>query len=761
MEDGPEEGYGAAHSGQQTLGRQGAGAAAAAAAALVAAAQGAAGVGMLPLSRAVYAGWHVKSFTSALGWSLSWFPLFYTDTSPSTGSPRGVAWYALDTGMAPNGNFLLSALANAALLTCLVAIIMAGVFALTPLPLRLPALRSAALRWLALLAAGLLAAASFVLGLVARGSGLALASVPGVFAMLVVLFAAVALALLAYLGDAPDLPLRSETRGFGAGVLGVHMLSLALACGLQGANHALPLTITLLVLAWLVTLALVVVRPYTLPAYNILACVSWGARATALTFVVFLARSESELPSRLASLILVWCAIGIHIAALACLLAATLFVAASAVRAATAPHEAVAKSPSTASSRGAILPMLSVLPVARLGMDDQATPSESPGGMGTPQAMAPLEPARQAEEAGGDGDLPRLDLTNIRHSLGDAGVSITARKSEELVEFALQVAPVAPGLFVGSAEASSNRELLEAAGVTNVINVAPMVCANVFEDADDAPFEYWALPLFDDPSQDITSVIYDVIEYVDEIAAEGGACFLHCSQGVSRSIALATAYLMHTLDMDYEPAAAKIKAIRPVADPNAGFVFQLLEWRARVTWQPTAEAPTPTQPALFRLAPQDRGHDPGYIVAKFVYLDDYWAAARSPHGPELPIVLDPRAVYIAFWDTRYTGRAALGRDGRMVLVWHGDKAEPDLASQVGDILLILQRFEHAPSDYRIVTPSATASFATLLRHGGTKANTSISVLVGHDLAVDDDYLPLSSASSSGASVYTYEESSDA
>ena len=49
---------------------------------------------------------------------------------------------------------------------------------------------------------------------------------------------------------------------------------------------------------------------------------------------------------------------------------------------------------------------------------------------------------------------------------------------------------------------------------------------------------------------------------------------VHCSQGVSRSVTLAVAYLMWKLDKGYYEVFEAVKAIRGVASPNIGFGCQ-------------------------------------------------------------------------------------------------------------------------------------------------------------------------------------------
>jgi len=60
--------------------------------------------------------------------------------------------------------------------------------------------------------------------------------------------------------------------------------------------------------------------------------------------------------------------------------------------------------------------------------------------------------------------------------------------------------------------------------------------------------------------------------------------FVHCSQGVSRSVTLVIAYLMWRDGHTFEQAFAAVKAARGVANPNIGFVCQV---RARLRLAPS------------------------------------------------------------------------------------------------------------------------------------------------------------------------------
>jgi len=54
---------------------------------------------------------------------------------------------------------------------------------------------------------------------------------------------------------------------------------------------------------------------------------------------------------------------------------------------------------------------------------------------------------------------------------------------------------------------------------------------------------------------------------------------VHCAAGVSRSASLVTAFLMKYKSLTKEDALSHVKAIRPIVNPNPGFLRQLLQYQ--------------------------------------------------------------------------------------------------------------------------------------------------------------------------------------
>ncbi|XP_075761072.1 dual specificity protein phosphatase 12 isoform X2 [Pelodiscus sinensis] len=127
--------------------------------------------------------------------------------------------------------------------------------------------------------------------------------------------------------------------------------------------------------------------------------------------------------------------------------------------------------------------------------------------------------------------------------------------------------PVLPGLFVGGAAAGVGA--LRAAGVGALLSVdaeAPPPLAGI---------RALHIPARDEPGADLLSHLDSCAAFLSAARAGGGAALVRCHAGVSRSIALVTAYLMKTNNLTFEEAYAKIKAIKPDAKMNEGFEWQL------------------------------------------------------------------------------------------------------------------------------------------------------------------------------------------
>ncbi|KAG7397966.1 Protein-tyrosine-phosphatase mkp1 [Phytophthora boehmeriae] len=207
----------------------------------------------------------------------------------------------------------------------------------------------------------------------------------------------------------------------------------------------------------------------------------------------------------------------------------------------------------------------------------------------------------------------------------------SVRKSRTLDAFADVCSEILPGfLYVSNARVARDEAKLRALGITHVIN-----CCGELKDYDDGSgklasrvplgdFRCQVLKLLlrDDANEDLTPFLPQVVDYIASCRKQAqcqdeevARVLIHCHQGVSRSCALAIAYVMLEKKLSYHEAAAFVKSQRAISSPNAAFICQLLEWEKDL--QAFATSPVDLG-GLYRLAPHS-SYDPESLVLKRCY----------------------------------------------------------------------------------------------------------------------------------------------
>lgn len=183
-------------------------------------------------------------------------------------------------------------------------------------------------------------------------------------------------------------------------------------------------------------------------------------------------------------------------------------------------------------------------------------------------------------------------------------------KREKLAFFDKECSRIADHIYLGSDAVAKNREVLRQNGITHVLNCVGFVCPEYFK----VDLVYKTLWLQDSPSEDITSILYDVFDYFEDVRQQGGRVLVHCCQGVSRSTSLVIAYLMWREGQSFEDAFQYVKAARGVTNPNMGFACQLLQCQKRVHAVPASPN---SMLRMYRMAPHSP-YDPLHLVPKTV-----------------------------------------------------------------------------------------------------------------------------------------------
>ena len=138
-----------------------------------------------------------------------------------------------------------------------------------------------------------------------------------------------------------------------------------------------------------------------------------------------------------------------------------------------------------------------------------------------------------------------------------------------------ELCEVCEGVFVSSCRPAMDREALDAAGITHVLNAADALLPG--QDADPRRVVL-CLGLTDRPSTDLSRALPRAVLFVAAARHAGGRVLVHCHTGRSRAGAVAMAYLMKTRGIAGDQALAVLRRARPGVLPNTGFLAQITGW---------------------------------------------------------------------------------------------------------------------------------------------------------------------------------------
>ncbi|KAM9333640.1 dual specificity protein phosphatase 4 isoform 1-T1 [Pholidichthys leucotaenia] len=174
---------------------------------------------------------------------------------------------------------------------------------------------------------------------------------------------------------------------------------------------------------------------------------------------------------------------------------------------------------------------------------------------------------------------------------------------------------ILPFLYLGSALHASKKEVLDAIGISALLNVSAD-CPNHFEGA----YQYKCIPVEDNHREDISCWFVEAIEFIDSVRDSSGRVLVHCQAGISRSATICLAYLMKRKRVRLDEAFEFVRRRRSIISPNFSFMGQLLQFESQLlatscaakvaataspllgpksTVTTTSTAATPTSPFIF------------------------------------------------------------------------------------------------------------------------------------------------------------------
>ncbi len=137
-----------------------------------------------------------------------------------------------------------------------------------------------------------------------------------------------------------------------------------------------------------------------------------------------------------------------------------------------------------------------------------------------------------------------------------------------------QVGRVLDWLSVASQDVAADADLLRRHSISRILNVAAGI-----ELAPYPGFIYCHAPVLDLPEEPLADVLPRCFEFLDQAVDDGAGVLVHCNAGVSRSVSVVVAYLMSRRRMPFQEALDAVRAVRPAAKPNDGFLRQLKNYR--------------------------------------------------------------------------------------------------------------------------------------------------------------------------------------
>lgn len=292
-----------------------------------------------------------------------------------------------------------------------------------------------------------------------------------------------------------------------------------------------------------------------------------------------------------------------------------------------------------------------------------------------------------------NGSEMRLD-TSALQGYPDRHIKVSRRLQDRdlLASFDQVCSHVIDHVYVGSGTVARSREILVENGITHILNSAGYACPEYFPDT----FAYMTLWLKDSPSEDITSVLYIVFDFIEAVRQQGGRVFVHCCKGVSRSTSLVIAYLTWLQRCTFQDAFNFVKAARAVTNPNLGFACQLLQFQKQLQNGPLMS----NKLRVYRMAPHS-AHDPLLLVPKKVT------------GPDIA-TFDSRGVFVIHGQSH-------------LYVWHGHVCDARMAKTGREFALQLIRYEQVEGPpVHVKEDEEPAAFWELLR-SGTFSRTSSDV----------------------------------
>ena len=133
---------------------------------------------------------------------------------------------------------------------------------------------------------------------------------------------------------------------------------------------------------------------------------------------------------------------------------------------------------------------------------------------------------------------------------------------------------VCDGLYLSSAKAAYNKDILKNNSITHIVNAAPQVEYCHFKN----DIIYYKLNILDSCDENIFDYFENVNCFINNAINKKGCVLVHCHEGISRAPTICAGYLIQYHKYRYDIALEYLKKCKSNISPNTGFIKQLKEF---------------------------------------------------------------------------------------------------------------------------------------------------------------------------------------
>ncbi|CDW56615.1 sodium:hydrogen exchanger 6 [Trichuris trichiura] len=154
----------------------------------------------------------------------------------------------------------------------------------------------------------------------------------------------------------------------------------------------------------------------------------------------------------------------------------------------------------------------------------------------------------------------QTDYDQLQNSQEDGGGPFSSQHGDDLTDaFKVSMDRIDDYVYLSNAKTANNSEELLQWGINRVLTVDIKPVKRMHQD-----IRYYFVHMEDDPNWDLLSSLKECLAYIESSVIEGNAILVHCFLGISRSPAVATAYLMRKYKLDADEALRRVRNCRPI-----------------------------------------------------------------------------------------------------------------------------------------------------------------------------------------------------